>query len=67
VPLAGGPASIVACNRAEIPRHGDYESGSNQARVATLDMFATPTELVWVENTKESGQPEKSTIFRAPR
>lgn len=67
VPLAGGPPTIIACDRAEIPRRGDFESGANEALVAELDMVATPTELVWVENAKPSGQPETTKIYRAPR
>lgn len=67
VPLTGGPATIIACDRAEIPRQGDFESGANTAMVAALDMVATPTELVWVENSKATGEAEKTRIYRAPR
>ena len=68
VPLAGGPSTTVACDRAEIPRRGEFVGGgTNTALVAELDMVATPTELVWVEISKASGEDEKSRIYRAPR
>ena len=67
-PLAGGPATIIACDRQEITRRKTTAgSGSNSAYVSELDMAMTPTELVWVETRKAEGQPRTVAIFRTAR
>lgn len=67
-PLAGGPATIIACDREEITRRKTTAgSGSNGAYVAELDMVTTPTEVVWTETRKASGQPHTIGIYRAAR
>jgi hypothetical protein len=68
VPLAGGPATVVACDREEITRRKTTAgSGSNGAYVSELDMVTTPTEIVWTETRKESGQPHTIAIWRTAR
>ncbi len=68
VPLAGGPAAVIACDREEITRRKTYAaSGSNGAYVSELDMVTTPTEVVWTETRKESGQPHTIGIYRTTR
>lgn len=67
-PLAGGPATVVACDRQEITRRKTSAGGgSNGAYVSELDMVTTPTELVWTETRKENGGPSKVAIFRTAR
>jgi len=67
-PLAGGPATVIACDREEITRRKTTAgSGSNGAYVADLDMVTTPTELVWKETRKVSGQPRTIGIYRTAR
>ncbi len=67
-PLAGGAATVVACDREEITRrHTQAASGSNGVNVSELDMAMTPTELVWTETRKAPGQPRTVAIFRTAR
>jgi hypothetical protein len=66
-PLTPGTATVVACDRQEIPRRKTVAgSGSNGTYVAELDMVATATELVWTETRKE-GMDTKVRIFRTAR
>lgn len=67
VPVAGGPASVVACDRHKIVGRGTFESGgSNGAYYGPIEMVATPTELAWIETRKE-GSTDKTSIFRVAR
>jgi hypothetical protein len=66
-PLAGGPSTVVACDRQKIPQRKTVAGGINGAYVSELDMVATATELVWTETRKESGGPEKTAIYRTAR
>ncbi|CAN5356458.1 hypothetical protein BH09MYX1_BH09MYX1_36910 [soil metagenome] len=67
VPVAGGPASVVACDRRKIASRGTFETGgSNSAYYGTLEMVATPAELAWIEK-RPDGSADKTSIFRAAR
>ncbi len=67
-PLAGGPPTVVACDREEITRRKTYAtSGSNGAYVSELDMVMTPSELVWTETRNESGMPHTIGTYRTAR
>ena len=67
-PLAGGPPTVIACNREEITRRKTFAgSGSNGAYVSELDMVMTPSELVWTETRKEPGMPHTIGIYRTAR
>lgn len=67
IPVAGGPAAVVACDRRKIVGRGTFETGgSNGAYYGAIEMVATPTELAWVE-TRKDGAAEKTSIFRIAR
>jgi len=68
VPLGGGVPSVVACDRAAVPRRGDFMGGgTNSAIVSTLDMIVAGGDLVWTETSKAPGEPEKTAIYRTRR
>lgn len=67
-PIAGGPATVIACDRQEITRRKTTVlSGSNGVYVSELDMVMTATELVWVESRKVEGAPAKVAIYRTAK
>jgi hypothetical protein len=67
VPVAGGPATVVACDRRKVVGRGTFETGgSNGAFYGALEMVMSPTDLAWIETRKE-GSTETTSIFRVAR
>lgn len=68
VPLAGGPAAVVACDRGQIKQRGAYfSSGSwNSAFTNGLDMFLAGSELYWAERRNEAGTV-RTAIYKAAK
>jgi hypothetical protein len=68
VPLAGGAATVTACARGEIKRHGEFFAGggSNAAYTNGLDMVVSATDVIWVEKRKDMSG-EHVGIYRAAK
>jgi len=66
-PLAGGAATVAACDRGKIRRRGDYNDGSsNDAFSVGLDMAVGASEIFWAETRKETSG-DQTSIFKVAR